>query len=109
MNHELEKELAEFFRWFDEVFHRDWPYTKSMLGIREATEEDRKKMESIFGECEIRHTVAPDGTFLNPRVDDPGEDWGHRGLLLASYHRLLPLLKKQGIVPTSPTENHEKA
>jgi hypothetical protein len=108
MNNELEKELTEFFRWFDEVFHRDWRYTKSMLGIREATEEDCKKMESIFGECEVIHNVAPDGTFLDPRVDDPGEDWGHRGLLLASYKRLLPLLKKHGIAPGSSNENAER-
>lgn len=108
MDHELEKELTQFFRWFEEVFDRDWPYTKSMLGIREATDEDRKKMEGIFGECEIIYTVAPDGTFLNPRVDDPGEDWGHRGLLLQSYQRLLPLLKKHGIDPSSQIKNDEE-
>ena len=109
MNHELEKELAEFFRWFEEVFDRDWPYTKSMLGIRESTEEDRKKIEAIFGECEIRYTIARDGTFLNPRIDDPEEDWWHRGRLLASYQRLLPLLKKNGIAPSSQTRSDERA
>ena len=109
MDHELQKELAEFFRWFEEVFDRDWPYTRSMLGIRDTTEEDRKKMEAVFGECHIRYTIAPDGTFLNPRIEDPGEDWGHRGLLLASYQRLLPLLKKNGIAPSPQTKNDEKA
>lgn len=109
MDPELERELTEFFRWFEEVFDRDWPYTKGMLGIRDTKDEDRKKLRAIFGECDIRHTVAPDGTFLNPRVDDPGEDWGHRGLLLASYQRLLPLLKKHGIGPSSPTRKDENA
>ena len=108
MDHELEKELALFFHWFEEVFDRDWPYTKIMLGIRETKDEDRKELEAIFGECEIIYTIAPDGTFLNPRVDNPGEDWGHRGLLLESYQRLVPLLNKHGIDSSNKIKNDEK-
>ena len=113
MDHELEKELAAFFRCFEEVFHRDWSYTKDMLGIRAPTEEDRKKLMSIFGESDLESaifgSIAPNGTFLDPGLDDPGEDWAHRGQLLNSYHRLLPMLKKHGIVSTTSSKVDEKA
>jgi hypothetical protein len=113
MDHELEKELAVFFQSFEEVFHRDWSYTKAMLGIHAPTEEDRKKLMSIFDESDLESaifgSIAPNGTFLNPGLDDPGEDWAHRGRLLDSYHRLLPILKKHGIVPTTSSKDDEKA
>src|SRR5439155_17481851 len=113
MDHELEKELAVFFQNFEEVFHRDWSYTKAMLGIREPTEADHKILASIFGESDLERAVfgsiAPNGTFLNPGLDDPGEDWIHRGRLLESYQRLLPILKRHGIISSNSSKDDEKS
>ena len=103
MDDALKRELADFIEHFEEVFDRDWPYTKSMLGIRDMSDEDKKKtrdlLEPIFGKCDPLDAISPGGTFLEPKVEDPNRDWGNRELLLQSYRRLLPLLKAHGILP----------
>jgi len=45
----------------------------------------------------------------NPCVDDPGEDWGHRGLLLRELSSSASAFENAGIVPASSSDNHEKA
>jgi hypothetical protein len=80
------EKVREFLDAFEEVFDRDWAYTKEMLGIRGETEE-QKRAAAEFG-LEPIPVVADDGTFIHPRVEDEGEDWGNRGRLLAAYRAL---------------------
>jgi hypothetical protein len=81
-----------FIEVFEEVFDKDWAYTKSMLGVKEQTPEQ----ESALAEMgfDSIYKIAPNGTFLNPAVDDEIEDWGNRGLLLERYRRLAKLISK---------------
>ena len=78
--------IRRFMEAFEEVFDRDWSYTKEMLGTRDQTPEQRAECEKLG--LETIPIVADDGTFLNPKVEDEVEDWGHRGLLLELYREL---------------------
>jgi nitrogenase molybdenum-iron protein alpha/beta subunit len=80
------KVVKEFLDAFEEVFDRDWAHTKSMLGIRAETEEQKKAAAKLG--LETIPIVAEDGTFVHPKVDDEVEDWGNRGRLLAAYRAL---------------------
>jgi hypothetical protein len=56
--------------------------------------------ELVFGETDwditregicgylAKHFIHPNGTFLEPGVDDESHRWGNRGALLADYRRL---------------------
>ncbi|EDY18582.1 hypothetical protein CfE428DRAFT_3967 [Chthoniobacter flavus Ellin428] len=83
--------VREFLEAFEEVFRDDWQYTKSMLGIRGETPEQTEAARKMG--LETIDLIAPDGTFLEPRVDDEIEDWGARGGLLARYRRLKTLME----------------
>jgi len=78
--------VREFLDAFEEVFDRDWSYTKTMLGIREATDEQRRAL----ARCGFESTpiIADDGTFVHPKVKDEVEDWGNRARLLAAFRAL---------------------
>jgi hypothetical protein len=78
--------VREFLDAFEEVFDRDWSYTKEMLGIRGVTQE-QKRASAEFG-LEIIPIIADDGTFIDPKVEDEVEDWGNRARLLAAYRAL---------------------
>ena len=78
--------IREFLDAFEEVFDRDWNYTKQMLGIRNETEE-QKRTAAASGMQTIP-IVAEDGTFVHPKVKDEVEDWGNRARLLAAYRAL---------------------
>lgn len=39
--------VREFLDAFEEVFDRDWAYTKAMLGIRDETEEQKRALERL--------------------------------------------------------------
>lgn len=78
---ELTKAVAEFIWAFEQVFHHDWPYASAML-------------------LPANGMIAEDGTFLEPRVADEGEDWGHRAILLERYRKLKALMETRGITPT---------
>lgn len=80
------KIVQEFLDAFEEVFDRDWVHTKSMLGIRAETEEQKKAATKLG--LETIPIVAEDGTFVHPKVEDETEDWGNRGRLLAAYRAL---------------------
>ena len=87
--------IREFLDAFEEVFDRDWAYTKQMLGIHGPTEEQKKRactearLETIFGELGAGvPTIADDGTFVHPKVEDEVEDWGNRARLLQAYREL---------------------
>ena len=90
MEDELKVAVVNFVKAFETVFDVDWTYSKEMLGIVDETAEQiqyskESGLESI-------HIISPDGTFLNPMVEDEIEDWGSRGGLLAAYRKLKELL-----------------
>jgi len=78
--------VREFLDAFEEVFDRDWTYTKEMLGIRDETEA--QKAEAAKLGLESVPIIADDGTFVHPKVDDEVEDWGNRARLLSAYRAL---------------------
>jgi hypothetical protein len=103
---DVEKAAIDFLKSFTEVFGNDWSYTKSMLGIVDDPERDQEEaalIGSIFGEPnpEVRYAVSPDGTFIDPQVDDVTEDWGHRAQLLEAYNKLKKLLADRGLCEQS--------
>jgi hypothetical protein len=82
---DLHKALAAFLGAFEEVFGRDWEYSKVMLSP-----------------ANIASFVAPGGTFLNGGVEDEEEDWGARAELLERYRQLLQIMDRHGIQPKKP-------
>jgi hypothetical protein len=82
--------LAQFVGAFEEVFERDWEYSRAMLS------------GPNIG-CFIRDKA----TFLNPGVDDEGEDWGARAELLEQYRNLVQVMKRWGIRPQPPFAQNE--
>ncbi len=90
MKDQTHKLTKEFIEAFEEVFDKDWAYTKEMLGIRNQTAQ-QKAHDKAMG-LEVIDIVADDGTFINPRVADETEDWGHRGNLLRLYRELKKVL-----------------
>jgi hypothetical protein len=51
------------------VFDMDWTYTKEQLGIPEEKAHPDPKSVTYY--------IGPDGTFLNPKVEDETSDWGY--------------------------------
>jgi hypothetical protein len=76
---EFEQAVAEFVWSVEEVFDRDWEYTESMF----------------------RH-VGDGGTFLEPNLEDEGEDWGHRAIFLEQFRKLRRLMRQRGMEPSAP-------
>lgn len=64
-------------RAFEEVFHRDWEYTRCMID-----------------------SGADGTTFIKPGLKDEIEDWGNRGDLLQKYRTLATLMKERTGRPT---------
>ena len=86
MNKDTDKIVREFIETFEQVFHKDWKYTQSMLGIPskpKVLDNDLKKLG-----LEDIPVISTDGTFIDPKVDDEIEDWGYRGKLLHLYRKL---------------------
>jgi len=85
-NHIDPKKVEEFLSAFEEVFDKDWSYTKEMLGIRAETQQQKQKVAELG--LETIPIIAETGTFIHPKVDDETEDWGNRARLLAAYRAL---------------------
>lgn len=79
---ELERALSTFAYAFEQVFHHHWDYTLGAIGGAGRIDED--------------------GTFLEPKVEDETDDWGHRGMLLEEYRELRAIMKRRGIKPIGP-------
>ena len=90
MSNEIRDSIKKFLFAFEQVFDKDWKYTKEQLGVQEETQEQIQN--SINSGLEPIYIISPDGTFLNPEVDDEIEDWGYRGSLLKEYRKLKELL-----------------
>jgi hypothetical protein len=71
--------VREFVDAFEEVFDRDWSYTKTMLGIREATDEQRRALARCG--FESAPIIADNGTFVHPKVKGLGESGAALGSL----------------------------
>lgn len=69
----IEKALSDFLMSFEFVFGDDWEYTRDRI-------------------CDPEF-IKPNGTFLQPGVDDEGNNWASRGGLLAAYRRLVKAMK----------------
>ena len=67
--------LDEFLSAFELVFEDDWEFTQ---GCMEQSE----------------YFISEDGTFINPRVEDEGNNWANRGSLLESYRELSKCMKE---------------
>ena len=78
--------IQHFMKCFEEVFHEDWAHSKGMMGIQDESAEQQAELAKVG--LESIHMIEPDGTFLEPKVDDEIEDWGSRGALLAAYRNL---------------------
>ncbi|WP_435262669.1 hypothetical protein [Tenacibaculum sp. nBUS_03] len=93
MNDKTKNTVEQFLGLFEEVFDRDWKYSKEMMGIYDETEEQKSNAKEMG--LESIDIIADDGTFLNPKVEDETEDWGYRGALLEKYRELKVLLKQE--------------
>jgi hypothetical protein len=72
--------VREFLEAFEEVFDKDWAYTKQMLGVRGETEE--QKRAAAKAGMEAISIIADYGTFIHPKVEDETSDWGKRRAVL---------------------------
>lgn len=75
---ELNSLISDFLIAYHAIFEVDWEHTKSCL-------EDSE----FF--------ISPAGTFINPHVNDEGNNWGNRPWLLNSYRRLIEYIEKNNI------------
>ncbi len=92
MKQNLKISIQNFIKAFEEVFDKDWEYSKRMMGIY-GQSEDQKMLDKKLG-LEIIDIISEEGTFLNPMVDDEIDDWGNRGNLLQQYRILKKILKE---------------
>ncbi len=92
MDKKVKKSVEQFLSLFEEVFDKDWKYSKEMMGIYGKTEEQKRNAQEIG--LESIDIIFNDGTFINPKVEDETEDWGYRGALLEKYRELKELLKE---------------
>lgn len=84
--HPESEKVREFLDAFEDVFDRDWSYTKEMLGIRGQSEEQKQACAELG--LEDIPIIANDGTFIHPKVEDEVENWGNRARLLTAYRML---------------------
>ena len=75
---EVVESIGEFTRSFELVFDNDWDFTLTMLRL---------------DPHELGFYITPDGTFLNPGVQDESNNWANRGALLYAYRGLLRALE----------------
>lgn len=90
MDNDLKNSIIKFIESFEQVFDKDWSYTKERLCIADETEEQRNNLLQAGLETII--FISPEGTFINPKVENENEDWGNRCALLEEYRRLKNLL-----------------
>jgi len=74
---ELREALVGFLDHFEWMFNSDWEHTLACITSG--------------------YMIDPEGTFLNPKVDDPYSNWTNRGSLLDAYQRLSALLHEAGL------------
>ena len=75
---ELLKAVDAFARMFELVFDNDWPTTQRNI-------------------ADPTYLIEEQGTFIQPLVEDEGNNWANRGALLDAYRRLLQCMEDCGI------------
>ena len=93
MKEELYNTVLRFLETFEDVFDKDWEYSKEMLGIQEETTEQKRNAKEMG--LETIEVISSDGTFLNPKNDSEIEDWGYRGKLLKEYRILKEIISNR--------------
>lgn len=84
---------ANFLAAFEQVFHTDWSYTKSQLGIDDQSQTaGRAALLALM--CEDSAGDSHVGTFLQPGRAIEGENWGNYESLLQAYAALKQLLDR---------------
>lgn len=79
----LEELLSKFVFSFEGIFDWDWEHTKSCL---------RDEWINMF--------ISPEGTFIDPLIEDEGNNWGNRPALLNSYRKLKEFMSEYDISNT---------
>jgi hypothetical protein len=79
-SHQLNSLVSNFLTMFNSVFEDDWEHT----------------ILSLDPEW-LRHYIAPNATFINPKVADEQNNWGNRGGLLSSYRELVSFIVENDI------------
>ena len=74
-SHQLNTLVSNFLSMFNTVFQDDWNHT----------------ILSLDPEW-LKYYIAPDATFINPKVEDEQNNWGNRGTLLSSYRELVSFI-----------------
>ncbi|MDF4333673.1 TIR domain-containing protein [Vibrio parahaemolyticus] len=75
---ELNNLISEFLMAYDAIFRMDWQHTKGCLENNE-------------------WFISPNGNFIEPNVEDEGNNWGNRPYLLTTYRNLVSYIKKHNI------------
>ncbi|MCF7479806.1 TIR domain-containing protein [Vibrio parahaemolyticus] len=75
---ELNNLISEFLMAYDAIFRMDWQHTKGCL-----------ENSDWF--------ISPNGNFIEPNVEDEGNNWGNRPYLLTTYRNLVSYIKKHNI------------
>jgi hypothetical protein len=70
--------ISEFLSAYYLIFDMDWEHTKSCLESPE-------------------YFISPLGTFINPKIDDEGNNWGNRPMLLNAYRKLVEYIENNDI------------
>ncbi|ANJ68049.1 hypothetical protein A9404_12295 [Halothiobacillus diazotrophicus] len=78
LHDELNKRISNFLVSYRVIFEDDWEHTKGCLENSE-------------------YFISEQGSFIEPRVSDEGNNWGNRPFLLNSYRRLIEYIHKNNI------------
>jgi len=70
----MEGAVGRFLTEFELVFHADWEMSRGCL------------LEANY--------IHPNGTFLEPMVDDESNNWANRGALLEDWRELRRAMKR---------------
>jgi len=80
----FERLVSEFVFGTEAILDFDWIQTKICLA-----------------DDNMKYFISSDGTFLNPNVDDEGNNWGNRPAFLKAYRRLKSYMDENNIVKTN--------
>lgn len=70
--------ISDFLSAYYAIFEMDWEHTKTCLENPE-------------------YFISSSGTFINPRVNDEGNNWGNRPMLLNAYRKLVEYIESNDI------------
>jgi hypothetical protein len=92
----------------ERVFHSDWTYTKSELGITDGDPNARAFLARLFGETDIPVRSEGPKTFLCPGrsiADLEDNNWGNYVGLLKAYNTLCAVVGHANACEQHPCED----